>query len=109
VPKHQPVERDLAVVVAESVGHAGLMAAIADAATGGLLQDSTLFDIYRPLPARDGVAPTPGALASGEKSMAVRLRFQSEGTTLTDEQVDAAVRAVLDHLAARLGARLRGA
>jgi phenylalanyl-tRNA synthetase beta chain len=109
VPKHQPVERDLAVVVAESVAHADLMATIADASTSGLLQGATLFDIYRPAPLRDGAAPAAGALTAGQKSMAVRLRFQSEGATLTDEQVDAAVRAVLDQLAARLGARLRGA
>jgi len=109
VPKHQPVERDLAVVVAESVTHADLMTAITGAPNGGLLQDAVLFDIYRPAPTRDGAAPVAGALAVGEKSMAVRLHFQSEGATLTDGQVDTAVHAILGHLAAGLGARLRGA
>jgi len=109
VSKHQPVERDLAVVVAETVTHADLMAAITGAPSGGLLHDAALFDIYRPAPARDGAAPVAGALAVGQKSMAVRLHFQSEGATLTDVEVDAAVHAILDHLAVRLGARLRGA
>jgi phenylalanyl-tRNA synthetase beta chain len=102
VPKHQAVERDIAVVVAESVTHDALLQAIDGAPTDGLLRDAALFDIYRPQPGRDG------GLAAGEKSMAVRLSFHSDSATLTDEQVDPAVRAILDRLAERLGARLRG-
>lgn len=102
VPKHQAVERDIAVVVAESVTHAALMKAIHSAPTQGLLQHAALFDIYRPQPGAAG-----GALAQGEKSMAVRLSFQSPSATLTDEQVEPAVRAVVDALAQQLGARMR--
>jgi phenylalanyl-tRNA synthetase beta chain len=107
VPKLQAVERDIAVVAAESVTHGALMKAIAAASTGGLLRDAVLFDIYRPQPGRDGAT---GGLAAGEKSMAVRLSFHSDSdsATLTDEQVDPAVRAIVDRLAADLGARLRG-
>ncbi|TPG23188.1 phenylalanine--tRNA ligase subunit beta [Variovorax guangxiensis] len=106
VPKLQSVERDIAVVAAESVTHGALMQAIAAASTGGLLRDAALFDIYRPQPGRDGT--TTGGLGAGEKSMAVRLSFHSDSATLTDEQVDPAVRAIVDRLAADLGARLRG-
>jgi phenylalanyl-tRNA synthetase beta chain len=67
-----------------------------------------LFDIYRPQPARDGTAAATGGLAAGEKSMAVRLSFHGDGATLTDEQVDPAVRAIVDRLGADVGARLRG-
>ncbi|MGR4871073.1 phenylalanine--tRNA ligase subunit beta [Variovorax sp. LARHSF232] len=102
VPKHQAVERDIAVVVAESVTHAALMQAIHAAPTQGLLQQAVLFDIYRPQAGASG-----GALAQGEKSMAVRLSFQTQSATLTDEQVEPAVRAVIDTLAQQLGARLR--
>ncbi|RZI96772.1 MAG: phenylalanine--tRNA ligase subunit beta, partial [Variovorax sp.] len=102
VPKHQPVERDIAVVVAESVGLAALLDAIRSAHTNGLLRDAALFDIYRPQ------AGSTGGLAAGEKSMAVRLSFHSDSATLTDEQVDPAVRAIVDQLASTLGARLRG-
>jgi len=109
VPKHQAVERDIAVVVAESVTHNALMQAIQSAAAAqGLLRDATLFDIYRPQPARDGAAPASGGLAQGEKSMAVRLTFQNDGATLTDEQVEPAVRAIVEQLGAALGGRLRG-
>ena len=108
VPKLQAVERDLAVVVAESVTHGALIDAIETAPTQGLLRDVSLFDIYRPQAARDGAVPASGGLVAGEKSMAVRLTFQSDAAPLTDEQVDPAVRAVIDQLGAQLGARLRG-
>jgi phenylalanyl-tRNA synthetase beta chain len=106
VPKHQAVERDIAVVVAEAVTHDALMRTIRAAADPALLRDAVLFDIYRPSVGRD--APVgPGGLARGEKSMAVRLRFNSDAATLTDEQVEAAVAAILEQLSARLGAHLR--
>lgn len=105
VPKLQPVERDLAVVVAESVTHDALMGAIRAASDASLLSELSLFDIYRPAVARDGTV-AGGGLAVGEKSMAVRLSFSSH-SALTDEQVEAAVRKIIDQLGARLGARLR--
>jgi len=109
VPRHQAVERDIAVVVAEAVTHDALMQAIrSTAAAKGLLRDAVLFDIYRPQPLRDGAVAAAGALAQGEKSMAVRLSFQSDSATLTDEQVEPAVRAIVEQLGAKLGGRLRG-
>jgi len=106
VPKHQAVERDIAVVVAEAITHDALMRTIRAAADRSLLRDAVLFDIYRPPVARDGTV-APGGLAQGEKSMAVRLSFNSDSATLTDEQVEAAVATILEQLSARLGAHLR--
>jgi phenylalanyl-tRNA synthetase beta chain len=106
VPKHQAVERDIAVVVAEAITHDALMRTIRAAADPGLLRNAVLFDIYRPPVARDGTV-APGGLAQGEKSMAVRLSFNSDSATLTDEQVEAAVATILEQLSARLGAHLR--
>ena len=108
VPKHQSVERDIAVVVAEAVSFAALLEAIESASTGGLLRDAVLFDIYRPQAGREGTLPAAAGLAAGEKSMAVRLTFHDQSATLTDEQVDPAVSVVVDQLSAKLGARLRG-
>jgi phenylalanyl-tRNA synthetase beta chain len=102
VAKHQAVERDIAVIVAEKVTHAALMDAVHSAATGGLLRSAVLFDVYRPKP---GAAV--GGLAEGEKSLAVRLTLNSEETTLTEEQIEAAVQAVIQQIAQRLGGRLR--
>ncbi|MDQ7974737.1 MAG: phenylalanine--tRNA ligase subunit beta [Rhodocyclaceae bacterium] len=103
VAKHQAVERDIALVVAESVAAGAVLDAARAAPTQGLLRDAVLFDIYRPQP---GAAST-GGLAEGEKSLAVRLSFQSDASSLTDEQVDVAVQAVLAQATAAVGARLR--
>jgi phenylalanyl-tRNA synthetase beta chain len=100
VSKLQPVERDIAVIVPESATHAALMAAIHGAATQGLLKGATLFDVYRPQQAG-------ASMQMGEKSLAVRLVLSSDAATLTDEEIEAAVQAVLANLQGQLGARLR--
>jgi len=43
-----------------------------------------------------------------EKSLAVRLTLARSDATLTDEQIEAAVRAVVERVTAQLGGRLRG-
>jgi phenylalanyl-tRNA synthetase beta chain len=101
VPKFQPAQRDIAVIVADAVTHAQLMEAVSSAETGGLLRDALLFDLYKPKQATT-------ALGTNEKSLAVRLTLASGEATLTDEQIDVAVKAVVDRIASRLGGRLRG-
>lgn len=100
VGRFQSVERDLALIVDESVSHAVLIAAIHDAPTQGLLRSAALFDLYRPR------QPDPGFDAS-EKSLAVRLTLRSDAATLAEDQIETAVQAVIHHLGNRLGARLR--
>ena len=102
VVKHQPVERDIAVMVAESVTHDALLRAIWAAPAQGLLRDAVLFDVYRAKPVPGAAAPT-----TGEKSLAVRLTLNSDSDTLTEEQIEATVQAILDRLVSGLGARLR--
>ena len=101
VPKFQPAQRDIAVIVADSVTHDAVMEAVNSAATGGLLRDAVLFDVYKPKQAAAG-------LAMNEKSLAVRLTLASGEATLTDDQIEAAVKAVVDSITARVGGRLRG-
>jgi phenylalanyl-tRNA synthetase beta chain len=101
VPKFQPAQRDIAVIVADTVTHDALIEAVYAAETGGLLRDALLFDVYKPKQA------TPAA-GLHEKSLAVRLTLASGEATLTDEQIDTAVKAVVDRIASRLGGRLRG-
>lgn len=102
ISKYQPVERDLAVIVNESVSHAALMQAIGSAPTAGLLRNAVLFDVYRAKPGQ-----AAGGLAEGEKSLAVRLTLNSDEATLTEEQIESAVQAVLATLQKQVGARLR--
>jgi phenylalanyl-tRNA synthetase beta chain len=100
VNRQQVVERDIAVIVPEAVTHDQLMRHIHAAPTRGLLRSATLFDVYRPKQAG-------GGLNLGEKSLAVRLVLCDDQATLTDEQIDQSVHAVLDSLRAAVGARLR--
>ena len=100
ISKQQDVERDIAVVVAEKVTHAEVMATIAAVPAQGLSRSAVLFDIYRPKVAG-------GDIAADEKSLAVRLTFNSLDATLNDETIDAAVNAVVDRLKTQLGARQR--
>jgi phenylalanyl-tRNA synthetase beta chain len=105
VPKHQAVERDLAVVVAEAVTHGAIMGAIQAALPSDLLRHAVLFDVFRPQQGK--VAQTGSAgLEPGEKSLAVRLTLGGHAP-LTEADIEAAVQAVLAQLKAQVGARLR--
>ncbi|RCX09558.1 phenylalanine--tRNA ligase subunit beta [Extensimonas vulgaris] len=111
VARQQPVERDLAVVVAEGVTFAQVQAAITAAIAPNLLQAVVLFDVYKPQAqsARDGTAAAAGVsgVRPGEKSLAVRITLAREGATLTEAEIDAAMQAAVAELARRLKARLR--
>jgi len=110
VAKYQPVERDIAVIVEEAVTHAALLNAAQTAATDGLLRAAVVFDIYRPKPAPKGAEPVAalaGGLAQGEKSVAMRLTLNSPDATLTEQQIESAVQAVLAQLSSQCAARLR--
>ncbi|MES2840760.1 MAG: phenylalanine--tRNA ligase subunit beta [Pseudomonadota bacterium] len=104
VSRHQAVERDLAIVVKESVSHAAVLEAIR-APASAWLRDVVLFDVYRPKKHSDTGAP--GSLAADEKSLAVRLVLNRDDATLTDEEIEATVKAALESLQTRVAARLR--
>jgi phenylalanyl-tRNA synthetase beta chain len=97
--KQQAVERDIAIWLAGHHSYAQLMEVIKSAPTDGLLQQATLFDIYRPAGEHQD---------QSEKSMAVKLLFQRNEANLTDAEIDVAVQAIIQRLAEQLGARLRG-
>ena len=96
VPRFPPVLEDVALVVEEAVPAAALSAAIR-AAGGPLLADVRLFDVYR-----------GEQLASGKKSLAFSLSFQAADRTLTDVEVEAEKRRILEAVSRELGALLRG-
>jgi phenylalanyl-tRNA synthetase beta chain len=100
VAKFPNVERDIAVIVKDSVTHAQLMAGVHAAKTQGLLRSAVLFDVYRP-------KAESTAMAMDEKSLAVRLTLNSDEATLNEAQIEGVVQAVLAELAAQVSARLR--
>ncbi|WP_439115664.1 phenylalanine--tRNA ligase subunit beta [Hydrogenophaga sp.] len=106
VSRHQAVERDLAIVVKETVTHAEVVDAIRAPAIPWL-RDVVLFDVYRPKK-QASTEVTAASLATDEKSLAVRLVLNRDDATLTEDDIETALKAVLDSLAQRVAARLRG-
>jgi phenylalanyl-tRNA synthetase beta chain len=68
-----------------------------------VLRDAVLFDIYRPKTGAQATEP----LSSPEKSMAVRLTLNSDTATLSEQQIETAVAAVVATLVGQVGARQR--
>ena len=93
--RYPSIRRDLALVVDEGQPVGELLASVREAA-GEDLQDAFIFDVYR-----------GKGVDSGRKSVALGLILQGLSRTLTDSEVEAATRAILDHLNQRHGATLR--
>jgi phenylalanyl-tRNA synthetase beta chain len=110
--KFQPLQRDIAIVVDESVSYRQIRAAIDSRSRSdgrlSALREVRLFDVYRP---RTSAATTlevsANALLNKEKSLAFRIFLQDTARPLSDTDADAAVAAVVEELALRFGARQR--
>ena len=112
LPKHQALQRDIAVIVDEQVSFAAIQTAIdirsrADDRLSAL-SELRLFDVYRPRQA-SGTSAEAGAnaLLNKEKSLAIRVVLQDTAKPLSDTDADAAVTAIVEELGQRFGARLR--
>ena len=95
ISRFPAVRRDLAIVVADDVPAERVASLIRDAG-GDLLEELALFDVYR-----------GKQVEAGHKSLAYALAFRRMDRTLTDEEADAALAAIVERLRAELGARLR--
>ena len=95
LPKFPAVTRDIAVVCDEAVTVGALEAAIRKGGKN-LLKEVALFDIYR-----------GKGVDEGKKSVAFNLVLRADDRSLTAEEADADVKAILDTLKADLGAVLR--
>lgn len=100
-PQYRPisrfpaVRRDINVVVDAEVSAADCLEA-ARHGGGELLRDLQLFDVYR-----------GQGIDNDKKSLTLGLIFQTRSSTLTDDEVENAVRRVLASMSERVGGRLR--
>ena len=76
---------------------AGDLVAVAREAAGAELREVRIFDVYR-----------GEQVGEGRKSVALSLVFQSEERTLSDEDAARLRARIVDALAQRFGAELRG-
>ena len=95
VPRFPPVRRDLAFIVPELTPAGEVQAAIVDAG-GALLDRCILFDVFR-----------GGTLPAGTKSLAFALDVRATDRTLTDEDAEVLVAAIVARVADRFGGELR--
>jgi phenylalanyl-tRNA synthetase beta chain len=95
VPRFPPVRRDLAFTVDASIPAGRVRSALEDAA-GEIVGSVLLFDVFEGPP-----------LPEGTKSLAYSVDFRVPDRTLTDEEVDGAVDAIVQRLSRDVGARLR--
>ena len=95
ISKFPPVERDIAVVVDESVSGGEILETVRSAG-GAILREAEIFDVYR-----------SEAVGKGKKSVAVGMVFRADDRTLTDEEMAQRMEKLLARLKEKLGAVLR--
>jgi len=95
LPSFPAVERDLAFVLDESTAYRIMVEAIREAG-GEWLESVKLFDLYR-----------GKQVGENKKNVAVSLRFRHPQRTLTDEEVDERMKAIIERVAERTGGKLR--
>lgn len=95
IPKYPGTNRDLAILVEETVTHQDIVKVITEQA-GKYLSNIQLFDIYQ-----------GKGIADGMKSMAYSLSYLNPDATLTDEDIYPSVEKVIEALKEELGAIIR--
>ncbi len=95
LPKTQAVNRDLALLLDNSVTMAQVEAVVRESEKK-LLKSVSLFDVYE-----------GKNLPEGKKSYAISIILRDDEKTMNDKQIDAIMSKIINNLTKRLGAELR--
>lgn len=95
ISKFPAIRRDIAIVIDEQISFQTVQECILKAAPK-TLRSLRLFDMYR-----------GKGIDSGKKSLAMAINLQDDAKTLTDEEIDAAIRRIVGALSDDLNAKLR--
>jgi phenylalanyl-tRNA synthetase beta chain len=95
LPRFPAVQRDLSLILTEKIRYADLQNAI-DSLSLANLESVDHVTTYRGKP-----------LEKGSKSVTIKLTFRSSAGTLTGEEVDGAVKRVVESTGRNFGATLR--
>ena len=91
MPRYPAIERDLAVVVEESVSAGEIMRSVEDL-NDGLIKEIRVFDFYR-----------GGRIPKGYKNLAFRITYQADDRTLVSEDIQK----LHDSIASRIAAQFQ--
>src|SRR5690625_2201769 len=95
VPKYPSIVRDVAFVVSDAV-HAGNVQAEIKRVGAPLVKRVEAFDVY-----------TGDNLNADEKSISFNIHYQNPQKTLTDEEVDASIQAIITAIKESFGGYVR--
>lgn len=95
IPKYPSMERDIAIVVDESVTAEEILNVVRQVG-GKLLVDSSIFDVYK-----------GKGIENGKKSIAVNMQFNSLERTLVEDEVNTRLNKIIKRLKESLNAELR--
>ncbi len=95
ISRFPSIQRDLALTVNQSVTSGSLMGLIKENA-GTDLESLDMFDLY-----------TGDQIGADKKSLAFTLMFQSDVRTLTEEEIDSAIKRIITKVEKEFGAQLR--
>jgi len=92
----QPVSKDFAFLVNEDIAADSVMGAVSKGA-GKMMTQARIFDVYQ-----------GKGVPEGQKSIAVAVEWVPTDKTLTDEDIESLMTAVVDQVTAKTGGTLRG-
>jgi len=95
IPRFPAVERDLAMVVPQSLHYADVEAVVLKSKISKL-KNVSLFDVFE-----------SDKIGVGKKSMALNFVFQDSEKTLTDQETDKMMSQIMQQLESQLGAEIR--
>lgn len=101
MPKFPIVQRDIAIIVDNNVTAQTVIDIINATKLRVIIENCKVFDVYYP------AKPGDKGIPEGKKSMAFSFDLRSDERTLTDEDINQAVKAILKSLKFKLDAELR--
>jgi len=93
--KFPSVRRDISIIANRSIQSAMLVSIVKEMGKG-LVESVDIFDVYQ-----------GKQIAPQEKALAVRIRYRSKKTTLTDDEVNKIHEGIIDEIRRQTGGRLR--
>jgi len=96
IPRYPAVERDIALILDESVQAAEIEQLIRNF-PNAFIEDVSVFDSF-----------SGGSIPTGKKSLAFSIRYRSSERTLTDEEVEKIHQSLVGHLNEKTGGEIRG-